>query len=121
MADEVEVVDVGHVLLGLHLLEVDALRGEKVADDLLLFLGVPAADEVVEGGVAPEDARPRVVDDALLAEEPAAGVVDLDALPDDADAASRRVDDESVLPLRRVGVVGGRVRLADLRHGLRGG
>ena len=103
VADEVEVVHVGHPLLRLHLVEVDALVLQLLADRLLLLLGRPAADEVVERRVPAADVELRVVDDAFLGQKTALGVVDRDVLADDVDFASRRVDDILARRRRRIG------------------
>ena len=87
MADEVEVVDIGHALFLLHQVKVDALFHEEFANRLFLLLGGPPVDEVVERGIFAEDVDPCVVNHALLRQEPSFGVVDRNPRAADVDFA----------------------------------
>lgn len=64
MADEVEIIDIGHALIGFHQFQIDAAFKEKLFDLGFLFLCCPLANEVIKGSILTKDVFLGVIDDA---------------------------------------------------------
>ena len=93
VADEIEVVHIGHSLVLLEGLQVDSSLAHQVGNFRLAFCLVPTKNKVVEAGISAENVLSGIVCDAFRMEQFPVNIIDGNSLADDFHPTSVPVDE----------------------------